>query len=193
LSIGVARRPASAARNERYGDQRAPPARAAEGAGDAHDEDLEEIASLCRLSTVFNDIPEHLFVSFCRIIEVEGFDAGAVIYTEGSTIAEDSVSACTNLNSTAPVRTVLKIGGAFGRYAQQQGVILTETIRCAEHAYALRVDRRPHQELMQNAMGGFEGDGHGSRSSSSARSSLCPGCRSRRRSRGACSHRTRSS
>jgi CRP-like cAMP-binding protein len=129
--------------------------------------DLEQIASFCRLFSVFNDIPEHLFIPFCRIIEIEEFDAGATIYSEGSvgsswyTIVEGSVFACTTLNSTTPVRTVLKIGDSFGRYAVQQDVILTETIACAEHVYVLRVDRRPYQELMQNVLGGLEGEGHG--------------------------------
>jgi CRP-like cAMP-binding protein len=129
--------------------------------------DLEEIASFCRLFSVFNDIPEHLFIPFCRIIEIQEFDPGSVIYTEGAigsswyTIVEGSVSACTTLNSTTPVRTILKIGDTFGRYALQQDVVLTETVTCAEHVYVLRVDRRPYQELMQNALSGFEGDGHG--------------------------------
>ena len=119
--------------------------------------DIEMIASFCRLFTVFNEIPEHLFNSFCRIIEIDEYDPGAVIYNEGDPgsdwyiIVEGSVNVYSNVNSTAPVRGVMKIGDSFGRAALTQEVARTETVVCIDHVYVLRVNRKQYQEMVQNA------------------------------------------
>jgi CRP-like cAMP-binding protein len=129
--------------------------------------DIDLIAQFCRLFSVFNDIPEHTFSSFCRILEIDEFDPGAVIYSEGNVgsdwfiLVEGSLDVCSNANSTSPVRGLLKIGDSFGRSALQQDVVRTETITCIDHVYVLRVGRRQYQEMLQNAVGGLDGDGQG--------------------------------
>jgi CRP-like cAMP-binding protein len=127
--------------------------------------DIDLIASFCRLFSVFGEIPEHTFNSFCRIIQIDEYDPGAVIYTEGDIgsdwyiIVEGSVNICSNVNSTSPVRGVLKIGDSFGRSALQQDVVRTETVTCVDHVYVLRVGRKPYQEMVQNAVSGLDGEG----------------------------------
>lgn len=127
--------------------------------------DIEMIASFCRLFTVFNEIPEHLFNSFCRIIEIDEYDPGAVIYNEGDPgsdwyiIVEGSVNVYSNVNSTAPVRGVMKIGDSFGRAALTQEVARTETVVCIDHVYVLRVNRKQYQEMVQNANSGLDSEG----------------------------------
>jgi CRP-like cAMP-binding protein len=129
--------------------------------------DIDLIAQFCRLFSVFNDIPEHTFSSFCRILEIDEFDPGAVIYSEGDVgsdwfiLVEGNLEVCSNVNSTSPVHGVLKIGDSFGRSALQQDVVRTETITCIDHVYVLRVARRQYQEMLQNAVGGLDGDGQG--------------------------------
>jgi CRP-like cAMP-binding protein len=129
--------------------------------------DIDLIASFCRLFSVFNEIQEHVFSSFCRIIEIDEFEAGIVIYTEGDVgsdwyiLVEGSVGVCSNANSTIPIRGTLKIGDSFGRNALQQDVVRSETVTCLDHVYTLRVGRHAYQELMQNAISGLDGEGQG--------------------------------
>lgn len=129
--------------------------------------DIELIASFCRLFSVFNEIPEHLFNSFCRIVEIDEYEAGATIYEEGNVgsewyvIVEGSVNVCSNVNSTSPVRGIMKIGDSFGRSALQQDVERTETVTCVDHVYVLRVGRRQYQEMVQNATNGLDAEGQG--------------------------------
>jgi CRP-like cAMP-binding protein len=129
--------------------------------------DIELIASFCRLFSVFADIPEHLFGSFCRIVDIQEFEPGAVIYSEGEigsdwyVLVEGSVNICSNVHSTTPVRGVLKIGDSFGRSAIQQDVARTETVTCAAHVYLLKVTRRDYQEMMEHSGSGFDGEGQG--------------------------------
>lgn len=126
--------------------------------------DIELIASFCRLFSVFNEIPEHTFNSFCRIIEIDEFDPGSIIYNEGDVgsdwyiIVEGSVSVTSNLNSTTPVRGIMKIGDSFGRSALTQDVVRGETVKCIDHVYVLRVGRRQYQEMLQSAVSGLDSE-----------------------------------
>ncbi|EAY17506.1 cyclic nucleotide-binding domain containing protein [Trichomonas vaginalis G3] len=127
--------------------------------------EIELIANFCRLFTVFNDIPEHLFNAFCRIIEIEEYESGAVVYNEGDIgsdwfiIIEGTVNVVSNASSTNPVSAVMKIGDQFGRNALEQDVIRAETITCTSHVYLLRVNRRPYQEITNSASSGLDGEG----------------------------------
>jgi len=126
--------------------------------------DIELIASFCRLFSVFNEIPEHLFNAFCRIIEIEEYDQGSVIYSEGDVgsdwyiIVEGSVSVVSNVSSSNPIRGVMKIGDQMGRSALSQDIVRTETVTCNEHVYVLRVGRRSYQEMIAAASSGLDGD-----------------------------------
>ncbi|OHT16102.1 cyclic nucleotide-binding domain containing protein [Tritrichomonas foetus] len=126
--------------------------------------DIEQIASFCRLFSVFNEIPEHTFNAFCKIIEIDEFDPGAIIYKEGDVgsdwyiIVEGSVNVTSNMNSTSPIRGMMKIGDSFGRNALQQDVVRGETIVCVDHVYVLRVGRKQYQEMIQNAVSGLDGE-----------------------------------
>lgn len=127
--------------------------------------DIEQIASFCRLFDVFKDIPEHLFNSFCRIICIEEFEPGTLIYSEGDVgsdwyiVIEGSVSMVSNVSSANPVRCIQKIGDQFGRSALSQDVVRGETVTCMDHVYCLRVNRRPYQEMQANASQGIDGEG----------------------------------
>ena len=127
--------------------------------------EIELIANFCRLFSVFNDIPEHLFNSFCRIIEIEEFEAGAVVYNEGDVgsdwyiIIEGSVSVVSNASTSTPINGVMKIGDQFGRNALDQDVIRAETVTCLNHVYLLRVNRRPYQEITSSNSSGLDGEG----------------------------------
>ena len=126
--------------------------------------DIELIASFCRLFSVFNEIPEHLYNAFCRIIEIEEYDSGSIIYNQeeiGSdwyVIVEGSVSVVSNSSSTNPIRGVLKIGDSLGRSALNQDITRGETVTCLEHVYVLRVSRRSYQEMLSAANSGSDGD-----------------------------------
>lgn len=126
--------------------------------------DIEQIASFCRLFSVFNEIPEHYFNAFCKIIEIEEFDPGSVIYKEGDVgsewyiIVEGSVNVASNMSSSSPIRGVMKIGDSFGRASLQQEVVRTETVTCIDHVYVLKVGRQQYQEMLQNAATGLDGE-----------------------------------
>ena len=127
--------------------------------------EIELIANFCRLFSVFNDIPEHLFNSFCRIIEIEEFESGAIVYNEGDVgsdwyiIIEGSVSVVSNASTSTPINGVMKIGDQFGRNALDQDVIRAETVTCLSHVYLLRVNRRPYQEITSSNSSGLDGEG----------------------------------
>ena len=127
--------------------------------------EIEMIADFCRLFPVFNDIPEYIFNSFCRIIEIEEYEKGAIVYTEGSVgsdwyvIIEGSVSSVSNSSTATVSSLVLKIGDQMGRNAIDQDVVRSETITCLEHVYLLRVNRRPYQEITQAGSSGLDADG----------------------------------
>ena len=126
--------------------------------------DIEQIASFCRLFSVFNQIPEHMFNAFCKILEIDEYDPGAIIYKEGDVgsdwyiIVEGSVNVTSNMNSASPIRGILKIGDSFGRNALQEDVVRTETIVCIDHVYVLRVGRKQYQDMIQNAVSGLDGE-----------------------------------
>jgi CRP-like cAMP-binding protein len=129
--------------------------------------DIDLIASFCRLFSVFADMPEHLFESFCRIVDIEEFEPGAVIYSESDVcshwyvLVEGSVHVCSNVHSSSPVRGLLKVGDSFGRTALQQDALRTKSVTCAAHVYVLKLARWEYQEMAQNAMTGFEGEAQG--------------------------------
>lgn len=128
--------------------------------------DIEQIASFCRLFSVFNEIPEHTFNAFCKIIEIEEFDPGAVICKEGDIgsdwyiIIEGSVTVTTNMNSSSPTRGIMKIGDSFGRGALQEDITRKETVTCIDHVYVLKVGRRQYQEMKNNAQTGLDAESH---------------------------------
>lgn len=127
--------------------------------------DIEQIATYCRLFSVFNEIPEHTYNSFCRIIEIEEFEPNAVIYKEGDIgsdwyiIIDGRVKVESKESSTSPTGGTLKIGDSFGRNALQQDVIRSETITCLTHVYVFRVGRRAYQEMLQATSSGLDGEG----------------------------------
>ena len=127
--------------------------------------DIEAIASFCRLFDALKDIPEHLFYSFCRIICIEEFEAGSIIYSEGDIgsdwyiIIEGSVSMVSNASSANPIRSIHKIGSQFGKSALEQDVARGETVTCLDHVYVLRVNRKPYEEMQASAAAGVGGEG----------------------------------